>query len=309
MGKQKAQREESMVRIFAGLIALIYVLSPAASAQSPQARSDYKRGIERFKKGDLDGAIADFSSAIEINLRPGSRHHIKNDDVLILDPINATIYYNRAVARLAKSEIELARADFSRAIAINPRITGAWVGRGRCHHSLGDPRAAIADFSRAIALDDRSAIAYNNRGISRQVQDDLPGAIDDFTRAIEIDPRLAQAYLNRGAALCASGDAGRALSDLTRSIEIDNRNALAYNNRGKAWQLKGDFAHARADYDEAIALDPGFAFAYANRGLLCLLEGSEAAATRDFARALELKPGMKSGLDLLIEEIRTQKAK
>src|SRR6188508_3054736 len=101
-----------MIRTLACLFALLTIIAPAATAQAIQARTEYKRGIERVKNGDLDGAIADFSYAIEINSRQTWRDPNKTNDVVILEPMNAHIYYNRALAWLGKSDVEHARADF-----------------------------------------------------------------------------------------------------------------------------------------------------------------------------------------------------
>ena len=57
---------------------------------------------------------------------------------------------------------------------------------------------AIADYTRAIGLNPKSAKAYNNRGIAYGGLEQFDKAILDFTKAIELDPKLADAYFNRG---------------------------------------------------------------------------------------------------------------
>ena len=55
------------------VLILIAWLALTANAQSYDvARDSYERGRERFRKGDFDGAINDFTRAIEISSRPAA---------------------------------------------------------------------------------------------------------------------------------------------------------------------------------------------------------------------------------------------
>src|SRR5215469_16537305 len=55
----------AVVAIFLGFSAI------ELRAQTPRAAQKYlERGVARYKAGDLDGAIADFDKAIELNSHP-----------------------------------------------------------------------------------------------------------------------------------------------------------------------------------------------------------------------------------------------
>src|SRR5215470_15146252 len=78
-------------------VLIILVLSGASvsRAQIPRsAAAYYNRGNERFKKGDLDGAIDDFNAA------------------LTFDPRLATAYNMRGCARYNKHDLNGGIADF-----------------------------------------------------------------------------------------------------------------------------------------------------------------------------------------------------
>jgi tetratricopeptide (TPR) repeat protein len=63
---------------------------------------DYSnRGIGKQAKGDLDGAIADYNRALELN------------------PKYATAWQNRSVAKRAKGDVDGSNADYNRAIELN----------------------------------------------------------------------------------------------------------------------------------------------------------------------------------------------
>ena len=84
----------------------VFVLLAASCAfvraQTPPASADdfFNSGLARQTKGDLDGAIADYSKAIELN------------------PKIAEAYNNRGLARYDKEDFDGAIADYTkRAVA------------------------------------------------------------------------------------------------------------------------------------------------------------------------------------------------
>jgi tetratricopeptide (TPR) repeat protein len=57
---------------------------------------------------------------------------------------------------------------------------------------------AVADYSTAVELDPLYARAYNNRGNARATLGDLEEAVEDYDRALELDGSLSFTYFNRG---------------------------------------------------------------------------------------------------------------
>jgi tetratricopeptide (TPR) repeat protein len=305
-------RSPMLIRITVILLAL--AIGGSVYAETPRSAKDYlDRGTARYSAGDLDGAIADFDRAIEINSgRIASRGKssraqnfaadvgpIGGNGILVVDLFNALAYYDRGAAWYSKGDLERAIADFDKAIRIDPRYTDAYIRRGRAWHARGDLDRAIADCDRAIRIDPRSALAYNNRGIAREDKGDVPGAIADFDTAIQLDNGLYEAYINRSTARCVIGDIKGAITDLDVAIAIDPRNAAAYNNRASARRTAGDLAGAIADHDRAVLLDPGNALAYMNRGMTRLRLGKINEAQADFQRALLLNPALRSSIEAI----------
>lgn len=160
------------------------------------------RGIAKRGKGDLDGAIADYNRAIELN------------------PQSTKAYINRGVAKRGKGHVDGAIADYKRAIELNPQDARAYVHLGEARRVKGDPDGAIVDFNRALKIDPQYARAYGARGAAKRAKGDLDGAIADFTRTIEIDPHLALAYKARGRTRYYKGEFALATTDLARSLEL-----------------------------------------------------------------------------------------
>ena len=147
----------------------------ASSASPATEESDgdlVNRGIEKGKKGDLDGAIADFDRAIKLN------------------PKDDAPYYNRAQARRLKKDAAGAIADYTKAIELGSTNPAAYNNRGNARSENKDLDGAIADYTRAIELKPDYARAYYNRAFTKETKGDKTGAEADFKMARKLDPQL-----------------------------------------------------------------------------------------------------------------------
>ena len=66
-------------------------------------------------------------------------------------------YTNRGEAYASKKELDLAIADYTKAIEINPKYARAYDGRGVAYTSKGDYPRAVADVTRAVELAPKKA--------------------------------------------------------------------------------------------------------------------------------------------------------
>src|ERR1044072_418514 len=67
--------EVPIVRQFSWLLLLLILPAPVVQAQNPRSSRDFvKRGLTRFSKGDLDGAINDYNRAVEMDSRLAEAH-------------------------------------------------------------------------------------------------------------------------------------------------------------------------------------------------------------------------------------------
>ena len=221
--------------------AILINTSPTATAplklNNPQdAKTYYVRGLSRFDKGDLSGAVADFNQAIQT----------QSD--------YSEAYFYRALAYFDLKQMPKSIADYSKAIALNAGYVDAYYNRGLVLSVMGDKPGAIADYTQVIRLDRNFAAAYNNRGLALSDLGDQKGAIDDFNQALQINPGRANTYFNRGLALFRINNDRSALADYTQAIQLNPNYAKAYANRGITLARMRDTKGAIADLQQAARL-------------------------------------------------------
>lgn len=169
---------------------------------SKEATEQYNQGMKRQAAGDIAGAIAAYTRAIE------------------LDRKYADAYNNRGVAYLIQKDYTAAFADFTRSIELAPS-DAAYNNRGSIYFSQQKTEEAIADFSAAIKIK-ASAEGYLNRGIVYQQTNRDALALADYDEAIKLNPKLGRTYVLRGLVTLKRGEAEAAQKDFDRGFQLDS---------------------------------------------------------------------------------------
>jgi tetratricopeptide (TPR) repeat protein len=228
-------------------------------------------GIQKLKKKDYQGAIAEFNKALEA------------------DTNNIEAYYSRGAAFFILKDYEAAIADFNQFLHLNPNNHFAYFYRGYIRAEKGDYQGAIADYNQAIQIYPNFNTAYTNRGFAYSKLGDSQNAIADYTQAIELNPESATAYHNRGLVFGRDlGDYQKALSDFTKAIKLAPEDVQVYVDRGNVYKLLGEIESAIDDYSQAISLNPQYADAHYNRGIAYSQQNQPEKALGDLQRAATL---------------------
>lgn len=159
-------------------------------------------GFDKGRYGDLAGAIADFTRALQ------------------LKPDETDVYNNRGYAKRRQGDLDGAMADFNKAIELKPNELLGYYNRAAAKKDKGDFDGAIADLTKVIELKPDEASAYTNRGAAKKDKGDLDGAVADFTQAIELKPDNVIAYESRSQVKRARGDADGANADHAKATEL-----------------------------------------------------------------------------------------
>jgi tetratricopeptide (TPR) repeat protein len=85
---------------------------------------------------------------------------------------------------------EKAIKAFERAIEIDPKKPGGYLGRANSLNTMGRHNDSLADYNRALAIDPNLANAYVNRAIAHAHLGEIDKAIADYEKALALDPKI-----------------------------------------------------------------------------------------------------------------------
>ncbi len=268
--------KRSIVLLTVILFCLCGEMSVAFATET--AQDYYARGYVHGQAGDLGGAIADYTKAIELN------------------PLYADAYYARGYVYSQTKNFTAAVIDYTKDIEIKPQDGKAYFARANILDDQGNFTLAIADYAKLIELNPQDASAYNSRGVSYGKKGDFVQAIADYDKAIELDPKFVRPYYNRGLAKSLMGKDDEALADYSEALGMDAYSADALNNRGIIYIKKGNYEAAIDDFSKAIKLfpietNPDHTPPYLGRAEAYIADGQYDLAIEDSTKIIDLYPG------------------
>ncbi|NJM23409.1 MAG: tetratricopeptide repeat protein [Richelia sp. SL_2_1] len=217
------------------------------------------------------------------------------DKAIQLNPQSVYAYSYRGVLYLAQNKLDLALADFNEAIKLNPKLADVYPYRAQVYVKQEKWDLAKADVDRAIEIDSKLADAYAFRGLVYIKQEKWDLAKADINKAILLNPKSADAYVVRGVYYIAQQKWDLAKTDLDEAIKLNPKLAEAYQLRGRLYLDQEKWDLAKTDLDEAIKLNPKLAETYAFRGLFYANQEKWDLAIADFDKAIKLNPNSGEG--------------
>lgn len=219
---------------------------------TPESREDFvRRGNARRENKDYEGAISDYTSAIDI------------------DPCDDEVYTYRGISYELLEDYESANSDYSRAIEINPKNTSALKFRAFNKQTMFEDKAgALEDYSKAIEINPSDCDAYNRRAgaympISHPDEctvDDVSKAISDYLSAKAIDEHgfskygLWRAYEARADLHVKEQNLKYAIQDYDQAIEMNDTRKLL-TKRGNTKKALGDDQGACKDWRSVLEVE------------------------------------------------------
>ncbi len=152
-----------------------------AIKQSPDAAFAFNsRGIARYSREDMEGALTDYNQAIGLN------------------PQYSGAYYNRGIVFYNTGQYVRAMEDYSKAIGLNPHFASSFVARGIVEMDiLKNYPSALDDYTRAISINPLLAQAYYNRGLVYLRMNDPGSACPDFRKVKQLGYDRANELIER----------------------------------------------------------------------------------------------------------------
>jgi len=274
-------------------------------------------GNSKLKRGDYEGAIKEYTNAINIDSTNIDAYKsriwvnenlIADFDAALLDynkiishkPNEPEFYVKRANIKMNLFDFEGSIDDYSKAISLKPDYSEAYYDRAFVKNSLNDKLGATNDFNKAIELDPNSKYAYINRAYFYEYAD-MKKAIDDFKMAINLNKDtsksfLADCYLGLGEANSGLNDFKIGIKYYDKALLVNSENSnnyfdsKVYFKRGKAKSALHDESAAILDFDKSLELNSGnLEEGYYCRGLSKFNMGDKKGACDDMGKASELK--------------------
>ena len=184
----------------------------------------YFRGVAKSGLGEIEEAIKDYNSAI--NIQPNyamtyfdrgflmylcSQHEkmildneeamekmiLDNEEAMVKDPYFVQSYYNCAYANYMLGKYGKAIEHFTTVLQFDHKNSITYFGRAGAYYRLGKYEHAVQDFRHAIELEPEYTEAYYSRASAYYMLEKYKEALQDFTRAIELKQEYAEAYFGR----------------------------------------------------------------------------------------------------------------
>lgn len=289
--------------------ALLLVLSWVGHVNAGSQQTPFEKGTEALRNGNLDTAISEFNTAIDLLETDGT------PDLELL----SDAYNNRGLAFYRKGDLSNAEQDFTTAIDSDhdPNNEKAYNNLGNIYYDRGELTLARDHYQQALALSEENkpykADVYNNLGIIYERLNQDSQAMTAYNTAIdlvetllnnqELDVGFTHAYYNRGNLYYDQGDYDAAKVDYTTTIDLFEGAkspdvpllADAYYNRGLCNYQLGHYYStdpenpgAIQDYQSAIDLRPNFKWAYYSKGFTHFMRGEYNSALTAYQKVLDL---------------------
>lgn len=285
---------------------------PQSYVEQQQENYYLQRAYTKSDKGDYEGAIADFTSSIQ--LKPNGYkywgratayekaeqyHNAIDDDTKAMSYYQddsdrgslSTLYCNRGWHKKGAKDYTGAIEDLNTAIQINSNNGLAYWNKGLTYEAMTWRNDAVACYTQAMKYyqDDTQnlAILYNNIGVNSSGQD----ALTNFSKAIELNPKYYMAYWNRANAYKLQGQYPQAVDDYSATISMtkfEPTKIKVLKSRAETKTLMGDYAGAVNDYTQSIDIKPSASSYYYRGKIQSVYMNKSAEARPDFEKTLSM---------------------
>lgn len=222
----------------------------------------------------------------------------------VANPLNDLLA--EAQRDVEKSDFEGAIAPLQKVIADQPDFAYAHFQLAYVYTALKKTDEARAEYTRTIAIDPKMSEAYLNLGMLLLDKPDNAAAVAPLRKAVELLPAQSRPRYLLAVAQDRSGDQAGAAESFEALIHLDPNDITAIDYLGAAALRQGKPAEAETRFRHALEVQPNST--EARRGLALSLDAqkkSEAAGA--YREYLELTPGDSEARARLVHLLVEQK--
>jgi len=269
------------------------------------ARIHNNLGTALQKSGRYGEAIPEFEKALELNPQYHAIYYNLGRTLLAAGRTDNAIqtledglhtyesddlHTQLGLALASKNLVNEAKAQFDRALEINPNNTIAHFARGVALAYKSDWDAAIAEYKVTLRLNPQYESAYLYLGAALKQKADWDGAIAEYREALKLNPNNDEVHATLGATLGSKRDWDGEIAEEREAQRLNPKNSNAHVYLGAALGEKGDWQADIAEQREALGLDPNSVLAHANLGYALGKRGDSDGEIAEYRRALSINP-------------------
>ena len=173
----------------------------------------------------IAGAFKSMKDKVTYTKKPEQTHAPTEADPVSLAntpaAIDPAIFVATAHIYESKKDFTAAKAEYQKALKIDPEHPEAILGLAKLHDGTGQFAAAEEHYRRATVVDPTNASAFNNLGLCLARQRKFDGAQDALSRAVQLDPKKVLYRNNLARVLVETGHAARAFDELI-AVHVDD---------------------------------------------------------------------------------------
>jgi tetratricopeptide (TPR) repeat protein len=216
-----------------------------------QVKDIWRQASKLMKKGDFDGAAAQYKRLTE--LRPGLGPAVAALTALAAQGGSAGAAHHRAART---SELAGEVAHYSIEASLHPDVAGNHYKLGAALRKIGDLDGDLREQQAALKLDPGMATAHAELGSLLARKGSWNDAAREYREAIRLKPSLAEAHSGLGDALGHMGDWTGEIAEERIAIQRAPSSAIAHFQLATALEHEGDSSTALVEYRRAAELDP-----------------------------------------------------
>ncbi len=217
------------------------------------------------------------------------------NELIKINPDEAGFYISRADLLLRENKTDAAKADYNKAVAVDPENYMPYRERGLFFAHNSSPDLAKKDFERAIELlnekirkNPQDATSVTDRAEIMEQTGNIQGALDEYTNYLKLWPLNYSVLRKVGQIYYSTKQWPQAIKSYTEIIENFSAEPRILLNRSLAFQQSGNLSEALNDLDMAVQLEPGeYPYYYFRSGIRSQM-GDKAGALSDLKTSADL---------------------
>jgi tetratricopeptide (TPR) repeat protein len=295
------------ILLCAVLLSFVLIWPATVISEEKTADTHFVEGTESLRKGDFNGAIISFTSAINL-----LKDKTSDDEVKLL----SEAYNNRGLAYYENKDYPSAEADFNASYVKYAANTKAKSNLALVYFVQGrysDAKYKYLEALPALYSSEEElyhADIYNNLGVCYAKTGETSNAMGAYNNAIRISKwdyrdndtitkkSYTDAYYNRGNLYYNDKNYDHAITDYTVTIDFfkgtlqekvekkegEKEGVLekAYHNRALCYYNKGMYQEAINDYTKALEVNPDYAWAHYGKGYAHFMLNQNDAAIAEY---------------------------